>query len=649
MLYSICNVKKGVNMKIMFDKEKEVFFCQSSFSEKDIAKNAGFWWSPEERFWYTRNPSVAKNLVEYAEESAVVELRKFEEKLNISKAVSSSIEIPSPPNLKYYPFQKACVDFSKDKDNILIADEMGLGKTIESIAIINYKKVRNILIVCPASLKINWYRELETWLVDNSLAIEIINGTSNESKADVIIVNYDVLGKNPWLNDRKWDIMIVDECHLVKNNKTKRSKEVTKLSEKAKQKLFLTGTPIVNRPIELYNIVSILGFRMKFWSYAKRYCSAVHTGYGWDLSGASNLEELQDKLRSNLMIRRLKKDVLKELPPKVRQIVCLPDVDNIVGIETSFKEKIEKEQKSLEEKKNSLDENTEEYNSVVKLLKDLDQISFVEMSKTRHETALKKVPSVIEFIKNEVLENTNKVVVFAHHRDVITKIKESFGGMAVSLMGGEPTLKRQEAVDSFQTDPNIKVFVGSILASGLGLTLTAASTVVFAELDWVPGNLSQAEDRCHRIGQDSSVSIYHLVIDGSIDSRLAKTIVSKQNVIDGAMNKNTTSDDFFEKAGTLISEKKDAVNNDNNKLDENFKKSILLGLKIVANICDGAFSRDDRGFNKLDSSIGKSLATRNFLTDKQAMLGKAILRKYKRQLPEELFDTIYNQPAEVKK
>lgn len=311
---------------------------------------------------------------------------------------------------------------------------------------------------------------------------------------------------------------------------------------RAKRRVFLTGTPIVNRPVELWPLVRSLdpqGLGKSFWSYANRYCNATRTRFGLDTSGASNLDELQMRLRASVMVRRLKADVLTELPPKVRQVIEIPadGMESLVEAErtaySGHKAKIDAITARAEALREAGD--MAGYASAVDQLREASSVAFEEMARARHDLAVAKLPAVIEHL-DSVVEATGKVVVMCWHHDVVDAIAAHYGRDAVVVSGKVPVEQRQAAVERFQTDPTCTVFVGTIKAAGVGLTLTAASTVVFAELWWVPGDISQAEDRCHRIGQRDSVLVQHLVVDGSIDATQAKVIVAKQDVIDRALD-----------------------------------------------------------------------------------------------------------------
>ena len=431
---------------------------------------------------------------------------EVEATVEASRATDATIDIPSPDGLEYLPFQRAGIAYALGRDATLIADEMGLGKTIQAIGVINATRPETVLIVCPASLKLNWRNELQRWLVDER-RIDIVNGGGQVFPADpdVVVINYDVLAKHAdALHGRTWGIVVLDESHYCKNPKTKRTKAALAIS--AERKLVLTGTPIPNRPVEIQPIAGYLAPSRfgHFFKFAKRYCNAHQTRHGWDFLGASNLPELQEQLRSSIMVRRLKADVLNELPPKRRQVIVLDGADYTE--ELRVQELAEAESQTTS-----------------------PRIKFDELSGERHLMARAKVPAILDHLKNI----DHPVVVFAHHKDVITALASELD--CVTLTGDNTSEERQAAVESFQRG-DVDVFIGSLGAAGVGITLTRASHVIFAELDWVPGNLSQAEDRCHRIGQHDSVLVQHLVVDQSIDARQVELVVQKQGALDASLD-----------------------------------------------------------------------------------------------------------------
>ncbi len=505
--------------------------CSCTYDERAVPKSIGFMWDPKGKCWWTNDSTmVTTALNKGIEVSAEIMagVRQQELAIEKSQAINADINIPAPAGLEYLPFQRAGIAYALEHTNTLIADEMGLGKTIQAVGMINADTtLQKTLVICPASLKINWRRELEKWLT-RPLTIEIA-GNKGFPAADIVILNYDILKKyDAEIKHVVWDLLVCDESHYLKSHTSARTQMVLGNKKKniqpinAKRKLFLTGTPILNRPIEL-------------WTY----CDGHETKWGWDVSGASHLDELQAKLRATCMVRRLKKDVLTELPPKRRQVIELP-VNGLITQITAEKNTYQKYQEMIAKLKTRVkvtqaNKNIEEYNQAVAELKSLTLLAFTEIAKLRHKTALAKIPQVVSHIQ-DTLEQQDKVVVFAHHRDVIEAIQMEFKEISVVLTGETSIEDRQKAVDQFQTDDKIKLFIGSIKASGVGITLTASSHVIFTELDWTPASISQAEDRTHRIGQTNSVLIQHLVLDGSLDSNMAKMLVEKQSIIDAAMD-----------------------------------------------------------------------------------------------------------------
>lgn len=598
------------------------------------------------------------------------EQTKINDAQSASRAVDADIDLPVPHGLAYLPFQKAGVAYALARSNTLIADSMGLGKTIQAIAVFNASpEIRKVLVLCPASLRLNWKKEFQKWTT-RPIEIAVISGgkpsdwpawINDDPRPDgnniVIIINYDILAKHrERLNGLNIDLLIGDEIHFCKNQTAARTKAVFGLRDRkgnvkqlpivARKKIFLTGTPIVNRPIELWPLVESLDptdLGRSFFGFAKRYCNARQTKWGWDFTGSANLSELQNRLREKFMVRRLKEDVLLDLPAKRRQVIEIPA--NGAGRAVSEERRIFDSHQALIEDleirireaefAQTHDLELDDVENLRKQLSHARSIAFTEMSKARHETALAKVPHVIEHLKNALEEGP--VVLFAHHRDVIDQIKSEFPN--ASTLTGETSMEnRQKAVDDFQA-ARTDLFIGNIQAAGVGITLTRSAHVIFAELDWVPGNLSQAEDRCHRIGQTNTVLVQHLVLEDSVDSIMSRKLIAKQEVIDKALDQKTEAKPI--NSGSIIDEveielKPDRVAEEAAKITPEQSAAIHQGLKILAARCDGAHDLDGAGFNKFDTNIGKSLAARQTLSTRQAVLGKKLVNKYRGQLPADL-------------
>jgi len=622
-------------------------------------------WDPDEGHWTV---DYKPEIVQYLEEIGAKNLdwlrAEFEEQLEeashfqeLSRAEDSDFSVPSPDGLDYYPFQRAGIQYAVEKyeegeDGVLIADEMGLGKTIQAIGTINALDLERVVVVCPASLKQNWKREIETWLVgDQSVNVY----EEGPMRADIEIVNYALLSTRSEelpkvINEHAPELLVLDESHFIKNKDAKRTKAARNID--AERRLFLTGTPIKNRPIELWTQVNELTDEFDFWPYAKTYCGAQKTRWGWDMDGATNLDELQERLRSSVMVRRQKADVLTDLPDKMRQII--PLAQNGMG------DLVEQEQDAYSAHEDAISEakrrkveaevndNQNAYEQAVEDLKEARQVAFEEMAELRKKIAVEKTEYVTQHLTS-VLESEDKVVVFAHHKEAIRELEAEFGDRAVSLTGDTPQDERQQAVDRFQNDPEVEVFIGSIHAAGTGITLTAASHIVFAEIDWTPSVNRQCEDRCHRIGQDETVHVQYLVVDGSLESQIAQTNVQKQRAIDEAMNEDYDAG-FYEPSEQDIDlmpsgaeeEIEDSVASGHREeireTSEEQKDAILDGLELLSAYCDGARAQDGMGFNKADTKFGKDLASNFSLTDRQAHYGYKLVQRYQGQLPEEIID-----------
>ena len=391
-----------------------------------------------------------------------------------------------------------------------MADEPGLGKSAQVIEFINQRtSIIYVLIVCPASLRLNWRQEFDQWL-----------RPTDADSVELTILSYEEVTAGKAVELPDLDLIVFDEAHYLKNPAAKRTRAC--LALKAETRLFLTGTPVVNRPMDLFPILQSLGMKANRTAFGKRYCGGKLVcirwkptkRYAWDFSGASNTEELNAALRKHVMVRRTKAEVLHELPPKIRQVIELSIPD---GESPELKAAVTRMFDGME--------------SAAANLRELRRIAFEELAKARLDLARNKLPHVVSYVR-DLLEEEDKVVVFAHHREVVDALVSAFGGEAVRLYGGMTDAQKDAAVRAFQTSASVRVFVGQIQAAGTGLTLTAARTVVFAELDWVPGNVTQAEDRCHRIGQHDPVRVIHLVAADSMDARMVRALVDKQNVIE---------------------------------------------------------------------------------------------------------------------
>jgi SWI/SNF-related matrix-associated actin-dependent regulator of chromatin subfamily A-like protein 1 len=449
-------------------------------------------------------------------------------KLKTEQVKLSGLKIPglrgTPRN-----FQYEAVSFVElNNGRALIADEMGLGKTVETLSWLQLHRDRvPILIVCPASLKLNWEIEYMAWLPNPS--IEILSGEVPwQPTADVLIINYDILPK--WVKVLRRlgiQIMITDECQYYKNDKAKRTEAVKFLARSIPYFLALSGTPIENRPVEMINAIFIIkpDLFTSPWHFKHEFCGAKHNGYGWDFNGASNVLKLHKILTDTIMIRRLKKDVLKELPEKQYSFIPM-QLDN---------------QKEYDEAKNNFISFIRENQGAKAALKAKKAEVLVQLGTLKQLAVKGALKQSIGWIQDFV-DTDNKLVIFATHKFVIDALMEVFRSIAVKVDGSVSIKDRQTAVDKFQFDTSCKLFIGNIDAAGVGLTLTAASSVAFLELPWGPGKLKQAIDRVHRIGQKLCVNVYYLFAINTIMQRTAKLIDVKQRTIDAVLDGIETED-----------------------------------------------------------------------------------------------------------
>ena len=450
-------------------------------------------------------------------------LEIFLQKVNTHIDPAATIEVPGLKD-HLFPFQDRGVAFIESRDGrALIADEMGLGKTIEALAWLQlHPERRPAIVVVPASLKLNWQREAQHWMGDPK--VQVLSGTSlYKVTGEIIVINYDILGDwFPALKAMNPQVLICDEIHYIKSNSARRTKAVKQLAKGIPHVIGLSGTPIVNRPVEAFNTLHIIDPTVvgSFWSYAHRYCNAHNNGFGWDFNGASNTAELHERLTQTVMLRRVKSDVLTDLPDKLHSFVPI-ELDN------------EKEYRSAERDFISFVQRTKGSDAAERAS---NAATLAEIEGLKQLAVQGKMKQAIDWIQN-FLDADGKLVVFAVHKFVIDALMSHFGTqLAVKIDGSTPMTDRQRAVDIFQHNPECRLFVGNIQAGGVGITLTAASNLVFLELGWSPSLMDQAADRIHRIGQKFSVNIYYLLAENTIEEQIANLLDKKRKVVDSIMD-----------------------------------------------------------------------------------------------------------------
>ena len=478
------------------------------------------------------------------------------------KDILSEFWVPKSALIKSHNVQEVKVDYSKyghrpplehqkiaieklaGSKRFILADDMGLGKTTATIIAALETGAKKILIICPASLKINWQREIANY-TDRSVFIS--EGKKFSLEHDFVIVNYDILKnfhdtKNKeasLLQQGNFDLVILDEAHMVSNPQAQRTKIINHFVKNINRVWLLTGTPMTSRPMNYYNLLYLIEspVAQNWMAYAIRYCQGYQFTAGkrkvWNVSGASNLEELRDRT-SKQILRRLKEDVL-DLPDKIITPVYLrlqsKEYEGLMG-----------------EYYDWYDKNPDESTSLT--------VQFSKLMKVRKVIANEKVNQTIEFAEN-ILEQGKKVIIFTNFTDTLQSIYQHFGKKAVYLDGSCSNSQRQQAVDLFQNDEKVQVFVGNLKAAGVGLTLTAAEVVIMNDLSFVPAEHAQAEDRAYRYGQKSNVLVYYPLFDNSIEGAIYDILNKKKEIIRTVMGDEMTynSADVVEEILKLINKR----------------------------------------------------------------------------------------------
>lgn len=502
-----------------------------------------------------------KKVVEKVKEDAQKKHDKYEKNKKLATKKEPDIEkvYGLRRGMSLYPFQRVAVEYIEKNKNVLIGDSMGLGKTVETLGAMEHLESYPTLIVCPASLKQNWKNEAKNWL-PKKRSINIINASDDDPtfRRRVIIINYALLRKyKDTLLEKDWEMIVADESHYLKNEDAKRTQNFKKVAKDVPYKLLLSGTPITNRPSELISQLKILNvFEDEFggfWEYVNKFCNAEQTQFGLDISGASNLKELHEKLISTCYVRRNKEDVLEQLPEKSRQVVKFDIInkDEYRKVENNivqyFRDKALQDDE-FQEKIDGLPEFQQEKLKKERASKAMSKAigaeHLVKLSELRKVTAKGKLKPITDWIDN-FIKSEQKLVLFAHHTAVCDAVEEKYD--CLKITGEVPSEDRQEIVDKFQNDSDEQLIILNIAAGGVGITLTAASHVGFIELPWSPAAVDQAEDRCHRISQENAVNIYYLLAENTIDEKVHGLIEKKRKVTNKVnAGKDLTEEDLKE-------------------------------------------------------------------------------------------------------
>ena len=494
----------------------DLAFVKNQFDGRQYDGNSRSWLVPVT----DRNlQKIRENAARFGEVEAV--LRRLQQSraatVEASQAFAATEAFKLRPGLsgELRPYQQAGVEFitGHARNKAYIGDEMGLGKTITALAAIHQEQAYPALIVCPAVVVGNWKREANTWLPDKTVQVIKTGKDVIDPKADIVVASYALAGKAA--ANKRFAQVVCDEAHYLKNKDAKRTQEVTAITKAAPRRLLLSGTPVTNKPKDLFAQLEILDVTGKgmplgsFFQFATQYCGGRQGKYGFEADGATNTEELNQRLRAGVYLRRDKAQVLTELPEKQRQVLMV---------------------EPLAETRRRIREIQAEYCIAQK--NHVPGAALKAMTDEMVAVGKGKIEAAGQFME-DFAESGNKLIVFANLREVqqgLLQTARELGVPTVHILGDDSSEKRDQAVQAFQNDPKVKFAVCSLKAAGVGITLTAASDVLMVEQDWTPANLDQAEDRAHRMGQKNAVNVTYLVMENTIDEPLREVIDGKRKV-----------------------------------------------------------------------------------------------------------------------
>jgi len=450
------------------------------------------------------------------------------------KKLAREIDYTPYANRAPMEHQKVAIEKLLANNKFILADDMGLGKTTSAVIAALESEAKKILIVCPASLKINWEREIRNY---SDRKILIVEGRKWGSTFDFYIINYDII-KNYHTTDKSedsddykllvnagFDLAIVDEAHYVSNNTAQRTRLLNDVLEQIPKVWLLTGTPMTSRPINYFNLLKIVDspLTLNWQTYVRRYCKAFQFKVGnrkvWNTSGASNLDELREQTKS-YVLRRMKTDIL-DLPEKI-----------VTPIFVELNSKM-------------YDEEMDDFTRISNDNKDKETISVTlnRLMKVRQLISYEKIPYTCEII-DRCLEQGKKVIILTNFTMTLDMLHEKYKKNSVTLDGRMSKDKRQDAVDKFQNEKKYQIFIGNIKAAGVGITLTAAEVVIMNDLSFVPADHSQGEDRAYRYGQKNSVLVYYPIFENTIERVIYNILQKKKGVIDQVMGDGEYSESF---------------------------------------------------------------------------------------------------------
>jgi SWI/SNF-related matrix-associated actin-dependent regulator 1 of chromatin subfamily A len=448
-------------------------------------------------------------------------MEKHRDILSLKKLKTIPIEWDKYLKVEPLDFQKVGIIFIERNNGLaFVGDDMGLGKTMQAIGYTTIHQLKTI-VVCPASLKYNWKREIEKFTTRSSCVLSEFKPDVKVIDADYIIINFEQLKKyEKFLEKQKFDCVVIDESQYIKESSSDRYKKCKKLFKKVPKRILLSGTPLKNRPIEFYTQLNFIRpdlFKNKE-QYGLRYCDAKENffGRGYDYSGASNLRELNSKI-AHFYIRRIKENVLKDLPEKT-----INQLD------------LELTQQQVRDYKYLCQDFKKEYKSNI----NLDQ-SLKTIVKIKQYLSKSKISDVVDFVNQSLMQSDRKVIVFSQFKETQNLLLKEFGDKANSIFSEYSSEKRMKEVDEFNTNPDKKVMVSSTIAGGVGFNMTAADMVCFVDLLWNPSDHAQAEDRAYRLGQKKAVSVYYFTYLKTLEPMLMNLLQKKKKIILQALDGKT--------------------------------------------------------------------------------------------------------------
>ena len=557
----------------VYEKDGDIFisFPYDPVMVRSVKQIPSVTWDSKTRAWKAPMTSIAEAISwgerfdKQVSSDLLVKASQIKKELSVlkdaSRAVHAEIKIGDTGlEALMLPYQKAGVAYASQAKRCFIADEMGLGKTLQAIATLEAVGSYPAVIMCPPNLVLNWKNEYKKWLPKRKVVVVTAGkGMKEDFPADgtydVLVVGYSNI--THWESQLKGNrAYVLDESHYCKTLTAKRTKSAKKIVASAQPNaivLLLTGTPVTNRPAEYVAQLDILGKIKDFggtWGFYRRYCAAFQDKWGqWHLDGASNLEELNEKLRSVCYIRRTKSQVLTELPPIFHQELLVPGASapmiEYKKAEADIVEFLVERAKQI-----AVELGQSPHSAAVRArMKAESAQNLIRLSVLRRLAAKAKMETINEWVEQRTSDGA-KVVIAAHHRDVVDELANRFGGL--KIQGGMSVEDVETAKKKFQEESSATVMVLSIQAAKTGHTLTASQEILFVELPWTPADIDQTYSRLHRMGQRGSVTATYALCAGTIDEEIYSLIASKRNVVNSAVDGSGSPESELEMGAQLV-------------------------------------------------------------------------------------------------